>query len=47
MFEPRKVHESNLVAPLAQWKAASENAWESERAWLEITAQFQSSAEKT
>lgn len=46
MLEIRKNQESNLIAQLAQWQAASDKAPESEMAWLDITTQFQRSAEK-
>ncbi len=46
MLEIRKIHDGNLIAQLAQWQAASDKARESEEAWLDITTQFQRSAEK-
>lgn len=47
MPENRKVYESRLEALMARWKAASDSALESEKAWLEITAKFQNSCGKT
>ncbi len=47
MIENFVTYEGNLVGQLAQWKAASDNARESEMAWLELNSQFHSSAETT
>lgn len=46
MIKQFNTYEGKLAAQLSQWKAASDDARESEKAWMEITPQFQKSAEK-
>jgi hypothetical protein len=46
VFETRKAYDGNLIAQLTQWQAASDKSRESDKAWLDITTQFQRSAEQ-